>query len=57
MIFAGPFIPCVKLRMMYTDDARIASLNVIHHHEPQPQDTSGRKLGILTNRRHVSATL
>ena len=45
MIFTWPFIQCVKLRMMYTDDARIASSNIIHHHEPQAWETSGGKTG------------
>ena len=37
MIIASPFIQRVKLGMTYTDDARIASSNVTHHHEPQVQ--------------------
>ena len=57
MIFVGPFILHTKLKMMYTDDARIMSSNVICHHEPQAWETSGGKLGTLTNHRHVSATL
>ena len=35
MIIAYPFIQHMKLRMMYTDDARIVSLNIIHHHKPR----------------------
>ena len=35
MIVACPFIQHVKLGVTYTDDARIASLNITHHHEPQ----------------------
>ena len=35
MIIACPFIQHVKLGMMYTDDTRIASSNVICHHEPR----------------------
>ena len=57
MIFTWSFIQHVKLRMMYTDDARIASSNFIHHHEPQVWETSGRKLGTLTNHRYVRTTL
>ena len=57
MIFICPFIQHVKLGMMYTDDARIASSNVTCHHEPQVWETSGGKLGTLTNLRHVRATL
>ena len=57
MIFVGPFILHVKLGMMYTDDTRIASSNIIHHHKHQPWDTSGGKLGTLAKHRHTSATL
>ena len=42
---------------MYTNDARITSLNGIRHHKPRAQETSGGKLGTLTNHRHASATL
>ena len=35
MIVVSPFIQCAKLRMMYTDDTRIASSNVTGHHEPR----------------------
>ena len=45
MIFTWPFIQCVKLGMMYTDDARIASSNIIRHHEPRAWETNGRKTG------------
>ena len=34
-IVAYIFIQCVKPVMMYTDDARTASLNVEHHHGPR----------------------
>ena len=34
MIIAYPFIQHAKLGMAYTDDARIASLSIICHHEP-----------------------
>ena len=57
MIVACPFIQHVKLRMMYTDDARITSSNITHHHEPQAWETSGGKLGTLTNLKHVRAML
>ena len=57
MILTGPFILCMKLGMTYTDDARIASSNIIHHHKPQVWETSGGKLGTLTNHRHMRATL
>ena len=45
MIVACPFIQCAKLRMMYTDDARITSSNVTHHHEPRAWETNGGKPG------------
>ena len=35
MIIAYPFIQCTKLGMTYTNDARIASLNITHHHNPR----------------------
>ena len=35
MIIAYAFIQCMKPGMMYTDDARIASSNITHHHGPQ----------------------
>ena len=38
MIITYAFIQCVKPRMMYTDDARIASLNVACHHGPRAQE-------------------
>ena len=57
MIVACPFIQCAKLGVMYTNDARIVSLNITCHHEPQAWETSGGKLGTLTNLRHVRATL
>ena len=30
---------------MYTDDTRVASSNITHHHEPQAWETNGGKLG------------
>ena len=35
MIIAYAFIQHVKLGMMYTNDARIASSNITHHHDPR----------------------
>ena len=35
MIVTSAFIQYVKPMMMYTNDARIVSLNVAHHHGPQ----------------------
>ena len=35
MIVAYVFIQHVKPGMMYTNDARIVSLNITHHHGPQ----------------------
>ena len=43
MIVTCPFIQHMKLGMTYTNDARIASLNVTCHHEPQEWETSGGK--------------
>ena len=57
MIVAYPFIQCAKLGVMYTDDARIASSNVTHHHKPQAWETSGGKPGTLANLRHMKAML
>ena len=57
MIIACPFIQHTKLVMVYINDARVASLNITHYHKPQAQETSGIKLGTLTNPRHVRATL
>ena len=56
-IYLAFYTACTKLGMMYTDDARIMSLNVIHHHEPQVRETSGGKPGTLTSQRHMKATL
>ena len=38
MIVACAFIQCAKSVMMYTDDARIASSNIKHHHGPQVRE-------------------
>ena len=38
MIITYAFIQCAKPMMMYTDDARIASSNVTHHHGPRAQE-------------------
>ena len=38
MIIAYPFIQCAKLRMTYTDDARIVSLNITCQHDPRVQE-------------------
>ena len=46
-----------KLGMMYIDDARVTSSNVIHHHKLRVQETSGGKLGTLASYRHVRAIL
>ena len=35
MIIAYAFIQHAKPMMMYTDYAKIASLNIVHHHSPQ----------------------
>ena len=43
MIIAYAFIQHAKLGMMYTDDARIASSNITHHHDPRAWETSGRE--------------
>ena len=43
--------------MMYTNDARVASSNIIHHHRLQAWEISGEKLGTLTSYRHVRAIL
>ena len=57
MIVTWLFIQCVKLRMMYTDDTRVVSSNITHHHKLWVQETSGGKLGTLTSYRHARAIL
>ena len=46
----------MKPGMMYIDDARVASSNVIHHHGLRAWETSGGKLGTLANYRQARAT-
>ena len=46
-----------SLRMTYTNDARVASSNVTHHHRLLAWETSGGKLGTLASYRHVRAIL
>ena len=57
MIITLLYIWCMKLRMMYIDDARVASSNIIHHHKLQAWETSGGKLGTLASYRHMRAIL
>ena len=46
-----------NLGMMYTDDARVASSNISHHHRLLAQETSGGKLGTLASYRHARSIL
>ena len=46
-----------SLGMTYTDDARVASLNITHHHRLLVWETSGGKLGTLASYRHTRAIL
>ena len=57
MIITLLYIWHTKLGMMYTDDTRVASLNIICHHELRVWETSGGKLGTLTSYRHMRAIL
>ena len=47
----------MKLGMMYTDDAKVASSNVTCHHKPRVWETSSRNLGTLANLRHARVKL
>ena len=57
MIVTLPYISCMKPGDMYTDDARVASSNITHHHRLPVWETSGGKLGTLASYRHMRAIL
>ena len=46
-IVTQPYIGCVKLGMMCTDDVRVTSSNGTHHHGLQAWETCGGKQGTL----------
>ena len=57
MIVTYAFIQHVKPVMTYTDDARIASSNITHHHSPQVWEQLVGSLGTLINPRHMRGTI
>ena len=61
MIIAYAFIQCVKPVMTYTDDARIVSSHVTHHHGLQAWEqlvgNEWWEAGMLVNPRCTRATL
>ena len=52
-----PYIWCAKPGMVYTDDTRVASSNITHHHRLLAWEISGGKLGTLASYRHARAIL
>ena len=52
-----PYIRHAKPGMTYTDDARVASLNITCHHRLRVWELSSGKLGTLASYRHARAIL